>query len=67
MPLWRLAMKISFGLLWTVCAFFGGLISGDPIGEVILVTFFVGFITGTAQPAAGLFVRWRAKYPPTLE
>jgi len=67
MPLWRLAFKISNGIMWTVCAFLGGLIAKDPIGEVILVTFFVAFITGTAQLAAGLFVRWRAKYPPTLD
>ena len=67
MPLWRLALNISFGLMWTVCSFVGGLIAGDPIGEVILVTFFVAFITGTLQLATGLCIRWTAKYPPTLD
>jgi len=67
MALWRLALKISFGLMWRVCSFLGGLIAKDPVGEVILVTFFVAFITGTAQLAAGLIVRALAMYPPTLD
>lgn len=67
MPLWRLALKISNGLMWTVCVFLGGYLTGQPIGEVIFLTLGIAYITGTLELAATLIVRALAKYPPTLD
>lgn len=57
MSLWRLFLAV----FWTLGAFIGDLISGAPIGEVVLVTAFFAFITGLVHLGCAWIVQ-RTKY-----
>lgn len=62
MSLARQALRISFGLCWTVCAFLGGyFVAKDPLPQVLVVTAFVAFITGLVHVICAMLAKRRSR------